>query len=48
MRKTKEGTDSKIIGEIGNEFPGKAFINTAIGGKRILPLLIEEQLPRIC
>lgn len=48
MKKTNEGKDAQVIGEISNDFPGKAYINTAIGGKRILPLLIEEQLPRIC
>ncbi len=37
-----------IIGEITEEFPGKVYLETPIGGRRILPLLIEEQLPRIC
>lgn len=48
MRDIKEGTDAAIIGEIGEEYPGKVFVKTAIGGKRMLSLLIEEQLPRIC
>lgn len=48
MRGIKEGKESCVIGRITGEFPGKAYIDTAIGGKRILPLLIEEQLPRIC
>ncbi len=48
MKGVKEGKDACIIGEITEEFPGKAYIDTAIGGKRILPLLTEEQLPRIC
>jgi len=42
------GKDAAIIGEITAEFPGKVFIETEIGGKRILPLQTEEQLPRIC
>lgn len=48
MRATREGRDAAVIGEITTAFPGKAYIETAIGGRRILPLLTEEQLPRIC
>ena len=48
LKKTPEGRDAAVIGEINNEFPGKAYIETGIGGRRILPLLTEEQLPRIC
>ncbi|HNW27833.1 MAG TPA: hydrogenase expression/formation protein HypE [Spirochaetota bacterium] len=48
MRATPEGRDAAVIGEITTAFPGKAYIETAIGGRRILPLLTEEQLPRIC
>ncbi len=48
MRSTPEGRDATVIGEITTAFPGKAYIETAIGGRRILPLLTEEQLPRIC
>lgn len=48
MRTVKEGQDSRIIGEVTSEFPGRAYLETGIGGKRILPLLTEEQLPRIC
>ncbi len=48
MKTTPEGRDAAVIGEITTAFPGKAYIETAIGGRRILPLLTEEQLPRIC
>ena len=48
MKKNKLGTNAAIIGEINEILPGKAYLKTAVGGKRILPLLIEEQLPRIC
>ncbi len=48
MKSVPEGKGAVVIGEITDEFPGKAYLETAIGGKRILPLLIEEQLPRIC
>lgn len=48
MKTVQEGFDAQIVGEITDEFPGKTIIRTAIGGKRILPLLTDEQLPRIC
>jgi hydrogenase expression/formation protein HypE len=48
MKKHPEGKDAAIIGQITTEFPGKAYLQTKIGGNRILPVLIEEQLPRIC
>ncbi len=42
------GKDASIIGEIVGSHLGKAYINTTIGGKRILDMLSGEQLPRIC
>jgi hydrogenase expression/formation protein HypE len=48
LKQTPEGRDAAVIGEINREFPGKAYIETTVGGRRILPLLTEEQLPRIC
>ncbi len=48
MHEIREGKQACIIGEITDEFPGKAYMRTYIGGTRILPLLIDEQLPRIC
>ncbi len=48
MRETEEGREACIIGSIGAEYPGKVVLETEIGGRRMLPLLAEEQLPRIC
>lgn len=48
MKTIKEGKEAAIIGEITSQYPGKVFVETGIGGKRMLALLIEEQLPRIC
>lgn len=42
------GRDARVIGEITGSYAGKAFINTGIGGKRIIDMLAGEQLPRIC
>ena len=48
MKGIKEGVGAAVIGEITSQYAGKVFIQTGIGGKRILSLLVEEQLPRIC
>ncbi len=43
-----EGKEAIVIGEVDDLYPGKAYVETPIGGRRLLPLLFEEQLPRIC
>jgi len=48
MKNHPLGKESRIIGEVTGEYPGKAWIKTGIGGKRILDMLAGEQLPRIC
>lgn len=48
MTEHEFGRQARIIGEITASYPGKAFINTGIGGKRIIDMLAGEQLPRIC
>jgi len=42
------GKDAVIIGEVTQEDPGKVFLQTTIGGVRIVDMLTGEQLPRIC
>jgi hydrogenase expression/formation protein HypE len=37
-----------IIGEICEEHPGKVILHSGIGGKRVVHMLVGEQLPRIC
>lgn len=48
MKKNKYGRDSRIIGEVTTENPGRVLLKTRIGGTRILSMLTGEQLPRIC
>ncbi len=48
MKKNQFGKDAAIIGEITDKHHGKGWINTEIGGKRIIDMLSGEQLPRIC
>ena len=48
MRKHEYGRESTVIGEIVSDHPGKGWMETNIGGKRIIDMLAGEQLPRIC
>jgi len=48
MKKNKYGKESKIIGKVVKKSEGKVYLNTTIGGKRIVDMLTGEQLPRIC
>ncbi len=40
--------DSSVIGEVTNRYPSKVVLKTNIGGKRMLDMLSNEILPRIC
>jgi hydrogenase expression/formation protein HypE len=42
------GREASVIGEVVAEHPGKAWLTTGIGGRRIIDMLAGEQLPRIC
>ncbi len=42
------GKNAAIIGEVTDQHPGKVFMETAIGGQRLVDMLTGEQLPRIC
>ncbi|MCR4437516.1 MAG: hydrogenase expression/formation protein HypE [bacterium] len=42
------GRKAAIIGEVVKESQGRVLLRTAIGGHRILDMLVGEQLPRIC
>ena len=48
MRKNKFGANSCVIGEVVDEPKGKVYMETAIGGQRMIDMLAGEQLPRIC
>ena len=51
MRANKYGVDAAIIGEVSAVQPDrgpKVFVRNAFGGRRILDMLVGEQLPRIC
>ena len=48
MRATRYGEQAAIIGEVVAEPAGKVLMRTAIGGTRIVHMLVGEMLPRIC
>lgn len=48
MQKHPLGKDASIIGEITAGHKGTAWLETVIGGKRIIDMLSGQQLPRIC
>jgi hydrogenase expression/formation protein HypE len=39
---------AQIIGEVVESHPGQVILNSGIGGKRVVHMLVGEQLPRIC
>ncbi len=48
MKQNEFGKNSSVIGEVVDNHNGKAVLKTGIGGKRIIDMLADEQLPRIC
>lgn len=48
MQSHSAGTDSRIIGSVADSAAGTVILNTLFGGKRIVDMLVGEQLPRIC
>jgi hydrogenase expression/formation protein HypE len=48
MRAHHLGTESAIIGRVTAGEPGRVTMQTVFGGRRIVDMLVGEQLPRIC
>ena len=48
MRRHEYGTDTRIIGEVTEEPKGLVVLQTAIGGTRVVDMLVGDALPRIC
>lgn len=48
MRAHPLGASAAIIGRIQAGEPGRVTMRTAFGGRRIVDMLVGEQLPRIC
>ena len=47
LRKTEEGKDAEIIGDVVQNLRGVAM-QTRVGGKRIIPHPVGDPVPRIC
>ncbi len=48
MRTAPYGEDAAIVGEVVDSPAGKVYVHTSFGSKRIMDMLVGEQLPRIC
>jgi len=48
MRAHPYGREATVIGRVVDEHPGRVVLCTALGARRILDMLVGEQLPRIC
>jgi hydrogenase expression/formation protein HypE len=48
MRKHRQGKHARIIGQVTCDAKGKVILKTTVGGSRILDMLYQDQLPRIC
>ncbi|MBS1251875.1 MAG: Carbamoyl dehydratase HypE [Anaerolineales bacterium] len=48
MREHPLGEEAAIIGEVVADHPGRVFLRSRIGGRRVVDMLSGEQLPRIC
>lgn len=48
MRRHPLGQQAAVIGRVVEQHPGMLVARTSIGGTRVIPMQIGEQLPRIC
>jgi hydrogenase expression/formation protein HypE len=48
MRAHPAGAEAAVIGRVEEGPAGRVWMNTAVGGRRILDMLAGEPLPRIC
>jgi hydrogenase expression/formation protein HypE len=48
MRSHPLGEAAAVIGNVNDHRPGRVVMQTVFGGRRIVDMLVGEQLPRIC
>jgi hydrogenase expression/formation protein HypE len=48
MRSDERGGDAAIVGEVTEGPTGRVYVRTSFGARRIMDMLVGEQLPRIC
>ena len=42
------GRDAALVGRVTADHPSRVVLRTLLGARRILDMLVGEQLPRIC
>ncbi len=48
IKESPYGKEASIIGEVSESHKGMAWLNTSVGGRRVIEMLSGQQLPRIC
>ncbi len=48
MRASRYGGSAAIVGEVAEGHAGRVYVRTSFGSRRIMDMLVGEQLPRIC
>ena len=48
LQKNEASSSACIIGSVGTDHPRQVILKSSIGGKRVVNMLVGEQLPRIC
>lgn len=48
MRAHEYGREATVVGQVTAEHAGRVILRTPLGARRILDMLVGEQLPRIC
>ena len=48
MKGAPYGENAAIVGEVADEAAGRVYVQTTFGARRIMDMLVGEQLPRIC
>ncbi len=48
LRKTDEGKNAEIIGEVVSKYNGRVILETTVGGRRIMEPPVGDPVPRVC
>jgi hydrogenase expression/formation protein HypE len=48
LRSDPYGREAVVIGRVTEAHPGRVVLHTALGARRVVDMLVGEQLPRIC
>jgi len=48
LRSHPLGARAAVIGAATSKYPAKVCLETAVGGLRLVDMLVTDQLPRIC